>query len=111
MRNNYESFDNLETSVRKSSVVQERSALVAVRMYKQFLDYQHATMNTTEVFSEMIDNLKAIADSLKQSFSANYKDYVLWGGEDFQLLFSVPEEVFAKLVKKCRSAYNMFVRF
>ena len=27
-------------------------------------------MNTTEIFSEMIDNLKAIADSLKQSFSS-----------------------------------------
>lgn len=27
-------------------------------------------MNTTEIFSEMIDNLKAIADSLKQSFAA-----------------------------------------
>ena len=39
-------------------------------MYKQFLDYQHATMNTTEIFSEMIDNLKAIADSLKQSFAS-----------------------------------------
>ena len=27
-------------------------------------------MNTTEVFSEMIDNLKAITDSLKQSFAS-----------------------------------------
>lgn len=27
-------------------------------------------MNTTEIFSEMIDNLKAIADSLKQSFAS-----------------------------------------
>ena len=39
-------------------------------MYKQFLDYQHSTLNTTEVFAEMIDNLKAITDSLKQSFSS-----------------------------------------
>lgn len=39
-------------------------------MYKQFLDYQHATLNTTEIFAETIDNLKATADSLKQSFSA-----------------------------------------
>lgn len=39
-------------------------------MYKQFLDYQHATLNATEVFAEMIDNLKVIADSLKQSFSS-----------------------------------------
>ena len=27
-------------------------------------------MNTTEIFSEMIDNLKAISDSLKQSFAS-----------------------------------------
>ena len=39
-------------------------------MYKQFLDYQHATLNTTEIFAEMIEDLKAIADSLKQSFSS-----------------------------------------
>jgi hypothetical protein len=39
-------------------------------MYKQFLEYQRATMNSTEIFAEMIDNLKAIADTLKQSFAS-----------------------------------------
>ena len=66
----YENFNNSETSFRKSSLIQERIGLVSTHMYKQFLDYQHATMNTTEVFAEMIDNLKAISDSLKQSFAA-----------------------------------------
>ena len=66
----YENFNNSETSFRKSSLIQERIGLVSTHMYKQFLDYQHATMNTTEIFSEMIDNLKDIADSLKQSFAA-----------------------------------------
>ena len=70
MSKGYENFNNSETSFRKSSLIQERIGLVSTHMYKQFLDYQHATMNTTEIFSEMIDNLKAIADSLKQSFSA-----------------------------------------
>jgi len=66
----YENFNNSETAFRKSSLIQERIGLVSTHMYKQFLDYQHATMNTTEIFSEMIDNLKAICDSLKQSFSS-----------------------------------------
>lgn len=70
MSKGYESFNNSETSFRKSTLIQERIGLVSTHMYKQFLDYQHATMNTTEIFSEMIDNLIVIADSLKQSFVA-----------------------------------------
>ncbi len=70
MSKGYENFNNSETAIRKSSLIQERIGLVSTHMYKQFLDYQHATMNTAEIFSEMIDNLKAIADSLKQSFAS-----------------------------------------
>ena len=66
----YENFNNTETSFRKSSLIQERIGLVSTHMYKQFLDYQHATLNTTEIFAEMIDNLKAIAETLKQSFAS-----------------------------------------
>ncbi len=66
----YESFNNSETSIRKSTLIQERIGLVSTHMYKQFLDYQHATLNTTEIFAEMIEDLKAIAESLKQSFSS-----------------------------------------
>ena len=70
MSKGYENFNSTETSFRKSSLIQERIGLVSTHMYKQFLDYQHAMLNTTENFSEMIDNLKDIADSLKQSFSS-----------------------------------------
>lgn len=70
MSQGYENFNNTETSFRKSSLIQERVGLVSTHMYKQFLDFQHATLNTTEIFSEMIDNLKAIAENLKQSFAA-----------------------------------------
>ena len=70
MSQGYENFNNTETSFRKSTLIQERIGLVSTHMYKQFLDYQHATMNTTEIFTEMVDNLKAISDSLKQSFSS-----------------------------------------
>ena len=70
MSKGYENFNNSETSFRKSSLIQERIGLVSTHMYKQFLDYQHATMNTAEIFSEMIDNLKDIADYLKQSFAS-----------------------------------------
>lgn len=70
MSQGYENFNSTETAFRKSSLIQERIGLVSTHMYKQFLDYQHATLNTTEIFSEMIDNLKAIAESLKQSFAS-----------------------------------------
>ena len=70
MSKGYENFNNSETAFRKSTLIQERIGLVSTHMYKQFLDYQHATMNTAEIFSEMIDNLKEISDSLKQSFAS-----------------------------------------
>lgn len=67
---NYENFDNLETSLRKSSVIQERIGLVSTHMYKQFLDYQHAMLNTNEMFLRMLEDLNAVVDTLKQSFAA-----------------------------------------
>lgn len=70
MANNYENFDNSETSLRKSSVIQERVNLVSTHMYKQFLDYQHANMNTNEMFLRMVDDLQAVVETLKQSFSS-----------------------------------------
>ena len=70
MLNNFENFDNSETSARKSSLIQERVGLVSTHMYKQFLDYQHATANTNEIFIRMIDNLQAVSETLKQAFSS-----------------------------------------
>ena len=64
--NNFESFDNTETSARKSALIQERVGLVSTHMYKQFLDYQHANVNTNEIFFRMVDNLQVVVDSLKE---------------------------------------------
>jgi hypothetical protein len=68
--NNFESFDNSETATKKDIVIQERVELVSTHMYKQFLDYQNATVNTNEIFSRMIDCLNTVSDNLKQSFSS-----------------------------------------
>lgn len=70
MLNNFESFDNSETATKKDIVIQERVELVSTHMYKQFLDYQHSTVNTNDIFSRMIDCLDLVADNLKQSFSS-----------------------------------------
>lgn len=70
MLNNFESFDNSETSTRKSALIQERVNLVSVQMYKQFYDYQHALVNANEIFSKMVDNLYIIVDSIKEAFSS-----------------------------------------
>ncbi len=70
MENNFNSFDNMETSIRKSSVIQERINLVSTHMYKQFLEYQHSTINCQETFLKIIDNMQATVDYLKQSFGS-----------------------------------------
>lgn len=43
---------------------------MSTHMYKQFLDYQHANMNTNEAFLRMIDDLQAVVETLKQAFSS-----------------------------------------
>jgi len=68
--NNFESFDNSETAAKKDIVIQERVELISTHMYKQFLDYQHATVNANEIFSKMIDCLGTVTENLKQSFSS-----------------------------------------
>ncbi len=70
MLNNYESFDNSETSSRKSALIQERVGLVSTHMYKQFLDYQHATVNTNEIFIGMTSDLQDVIDTLKEAFAS-----------------------------------------
>lgn len=70
MLNNYESFDNSETASRKSALIQERVGLVSTHMYKQFLDYQHATVNTNEIFLGMTSDLQDVIDTLKEAFAS-----------------------------------------
>lgn len=70
MLNNFESFDNSETATKKDIVIQERVELVSSHMYKQFLDYQHATVNMNDVFARMIDCLDLVSNNLQQSFSS-----------------------------------------
>lgn len=40
-----------------------------------------------------------VSDELKNTFPDSYKELVLWGGEDYELLFCVNEETFSKLDK------------
>lgn len=61
-------FDDIETTARKSSVIQERMSLVSSHMYKQFLEYQQSMANTVVSFDKMIENMSLTVDNLKQSF-------------------------------------------
>lgn len=70
MSSDFNSFDNFESSMRKSSVIQERINLVSTHMYKQFLEYQHSTLNTSETFLKMTEHMQETVDFLKKSFSA-----------------------------------------
>ena len=63
-------FDDIETTIRKSSVIQERMSLVSGHMYKQFLEYQQSNANTLILFDKMVENMSVTVDYLKQSFTA-----------------------------------------
>ena len=62
-------FDDLETTARKSSVIQERMSLVSSHMYKQFLEYQQSNANTAILFEKMVENMALTVEYLKQSFT------------------------------------------
>ncbi len=62
-------FDDLETTTRRSSVIQERMSLVSSHMYKQFLEYQQSNANTAVLFDKMTENMALTVEYLKQSFS------------------------------------------
>ncbi|MCD7878420.1 MAG: hypothetical protein LUG16_00630 [Candidatus Gastranaerophilales bacterium] len=63
-------FDDIETTARKSSVIQERMSLVSSHMYKQFLEYQQSNSNTAVLFDKMSENMAITIEYLKQSFTA-----------------------------------------
>lgn len=65
-----DNYDKIDTSKRNSALIQERVNLVSSHMYKQFLEYQDADKNTTEIFYEMINNLQIIVENLKQAFAS-----------------------------------------
>ncbi len=64
-----ENFGDLETTARKSSVIQERMSLVSSHMYKQFLEYQQSNANTAVLFDKMVENMSLTIEYLKQSFT------------------------------------------
>ena len=61
-------FDNFETTMRVTSVIQDRVNLVAGHMYKQYLEYQQSQNNTKDVFFKLLENVKNVMEYLKQSF-------------------------------------------
>lgn len=63
-------FNDLETTARKTSVIQERMSLVSGHMYKQFLEYQQSNANTAILFDKMVENMSVTVEYLKQSFTA-----------------------------------------
>ena len=62
-------FEDIETTARKASVIQERMSLVSSHMYKQFLEYQQSNANTATLFDKMVENMALTVEYLKQSFS------------------------------------------
>ena len=63
-------FNNMESDIRKASVVKERVNLISSHMYKQYLDHQMACENTKEMFYLILKEMDSVIDYLKESFSA-----------------------------------------
>ncbi len=63
-------FNDLEMTVRKSALIQERMGLVSAHMYKQFLEYQQSNANTAVLFEKMVENMALTVEYLKQSFTS-----------------------------------------
>ena len=68
MSNGYESFNNTEMNFRKDALIQERVGLVSAHMYKEYRDYQNVTINTTNIFNEVMMDLQSVVESLQKSF-------------------------------------------
>lgn len=68
--NNFNSFDNLETSIRKSSVIQERINLVSTHMYKSVFGIPALYNERYRNFCKNTDNMQSTVEYLKQSFGA-----------------------------------------
>ncbi len=69
MQNNFDSLDNLELRTQKSSIVQQRTSIVVSYMYKQFMEFNQATINTNDVFSKILENLAEVLEYIKQSLN------------------------------------------
>lgn len=70
MTNSFDFFDNQDKS-KDSPIIRERVSLVATHMYKQFMDYQKANVNTAEIFAQMLECLDAVVGSLQQTFESH----------------------------------------
>lgn len=62
-------FDDIETTSRKSAVIQERMGLISAYMYKQFVEYQQSNSNTALLFDKLVENMALTVEYLKQSFN------------------------------------------
>lgn len=70
MSENYKGLDNLDKTVRKSAVIQERMGLISSHMYQQFIDYKQSSTNMLEAFDKIADNASMTIDYFKQSFAS-----------------------------------------
>ena len=68
MSNSYNNFDS--NNFDRNSMIKQRVSEVTAYMYKQFCDYQHINENTSEIFANMANVAKEVAEQLKQSFAS-----------------------------------------
>ena len=70
MSENFKGLDNLDTTVRKSAVIQERMGLIASHMYQQFLDYKNSSSNMLEAFDKIAENGAMTINYFKQTLAS-----------------------------------------
>ena len=70
MNDNFKGLDSMDTTVRKSAVIQERMGLIASHMYQQFLDYKQSSTNMLEAFDKIAENAAMTIDYFKQTLAS-----------------------------------------
>lgn len=65
-----DNFSNMANDMRKDSAIKERVSLISSHMYKQFLDHQNASINTKEMFYEILKESDNVVNYLKESFAS-----------------------------------------
>ncbi len=70
LNDNFKGLDSMDTTVRKSAVIQERMGLIASHMYQQFLDYKQSSTNMLEAFDKIAENAAMTIDYFKQTLAS-----------------------------------------
>lgn len=68
--NNYiNNLNSQSMGMKKNSLIKDRVNLISTHMYKQYLEYMHASQNTSEMFKRILVEMDEVTNHMKQAFA------------------------------------------